>query len=241
MTDPRYAIYFAPPPASRLWALGSRWLGRDAASNEALSQPEVRGIAPERLRQITEAARRYGFHATLKSPFHLANGTTAEELAKAVEKHAAFLRPFAIRLTVSVLDEFLVLRTTEPNRDIRALADSCITAFDNFRAPASAEELARRQAVGLGARQQSNLDRWGYPYVFEDFRFHMTLSARLPQDERGIVLHHLRNMFGPIEREEVAIDGLAIFCQPSADASFVMTQRIPLGASGRSAHNAEAL
>jgi hypothetical protein len=37
----RYAIYFAPSRTSLLWRTASRWLGRDAAGNAALAQPEV--------------------------------------------------------------------------------------------------------------------------------------------------------------------------------------------------------
>lgn len=240
MTSPRYAIYFAPPPESRLWALGSRWLGRDAKTDKALPQPEVAGISQDRLRQITEAPRRYGFHATLKPPFHLAKGTSVEELISAVEKRAASIRPFAIRLALSVLDDFLVLTTPTPDSNVEELANSCVAALDGFRAPASADELARRQAAGLTISQQENLDRWGYPYVFEDFRFHMTLSSRLPDDECGTLLDYLREMFRPIEGEEIPVDALSIFCQSSADASFVMTRRISLEASGRFARNATA-
>ena len=59
------------------------------------------------------------------------------------------------------------------------LAQACVETFEPFRAPLAEEELARRRAVPLSARQEANLERWGYPYVAEDFRFHMTLTARL--------------------------------------------------------------
>ena len=44
-------------------------------------------------------------------------------------------------------------------------------------------------------RQASNLDRWGYPYVFDDFRFHMTLTGPLTADDRGRALAWLKAEF----------------------------------------------
>jgi hypothetical protein len=34
-------------------------------------------------------------------------------------------------------------------------------------------------AAGLNQSQVANLDRWGYPYLFADFRFHMTLTGKV--------------------------------------------------------------
>ena len=54
--------------------------------------------------------------------------------------------------------------------------------LDDFRAPPSEPELARRRKANLSATQEALLTQWGYPYVMEEFRFHITLSGRLGRD-----------------------------------------------------------
>jgi hypothetical protein len=59
----------------------------------------------------------------------------------------------------------------------------------------SAAERARRVAAGLNQSMIGNLDRWGYPYLFADFRFHMTLTGPLPDPGRAEALRWLRRTF----------------------------------------------
>ena len=56
--------------------------------------------------------------------------------------------------------------------------------LDPFRAPLTPSERARRRPEDLDPRRRALLDRWGYPHVFEAFRFHMTLTGRLADDAR---------------------------------------------------------
>lgn len=74
----RYALYFAAAPDSPWWQAGCSWLGRDAAAMQTLQQPAIPAVAPELQQALTRNARRYGFHATLKAPFHLAPGRTLD-------------------------------------------------------------------------------------------------------------------------------------------------------------------
>ena len=61
------------------------------------------------------------------------------------------------------------------------LAAACVRDFDSFRAPLSPEELAKRRAVDLTARQEELLVEWGYPYVFDEFE--MLAPGRLSATE----------------------------------------------------------
>lgn len=70
-----------------------------------------------------------------------------------------------------------------PLEGLQRVADACVRDLDAFRAPASETELGRRRNAKQSARQEALLARWGYPYAFEEFRFHMTLSDRLPKPE----------------------------------------------------------
>lgn len=226
--SPRYALYFAPPAGSPLADFGARWLGRDAHTGADLAQPAVEGIAPDRLAALTASPRLYGFHATLKAPIRLAPGRSADGLREALAAFAAGRRAFALRLGLRSLHGFLALMEAEPSDDLRALADACVVDFDDFRAPMPAEERARR-AKGLDARQGAHLDRWGYPYVLDTFRFHMTLSERLSEADAALVRRTLDPLAAAVCREPVRVDAVTLSVQPEPGAPFVVDRRFPFG------------
>src|SRR3546814_20748675 len=87
---------------------------------------------------------------------------------------------FRSPLRLVILDGFLALVPSGPSDALEALAAGCVQRFERFRAPPSALELARRRSNGLTPRQERNLKDWGSPYVLADFRFHLTLTARTP-------------------------------------------------------------
>lgn len=211
----RHAIYFAPAPESLLHKLGSRWLGRDAFSGLKLPQPDLPGIA-----ELTSEARRYGFHATLKPPFTLADEVEGEELVFAVKALSHSLEPFAVALKVDLIDGFLALTPEAPFAPLDDLASRCVRDLDELRAPISEADIARRRAAGLTERQDNHLWRWGYPYVLEDFRFHMTLSRRLAEAEAGLLLPAARDFFAAALSAPVTIDALSLFCEPTPGAPF---------------------
>ena len=226
----RYAIYFAPEPGSALARFGAAWLGYDVASGEPAPQPVVPRIGAERLCTITAEPRRYGFHATLKPPFALADGTDAKNLAVAVAKLARDSMAFAAPpLQLARVSQFLALTLSAPCPAMHLLADRCVAELDRFRAPPSAAELQRRRRARLSPRQEGVLARWGYPYVMEEFRFHMTLTTRLEAEESAIVEQGLALLLAPLCELPIAIDAIGLFHQPDAGAAFRLMHRYPLG------------
>ena len=180
MTYRRYAVYYTPPPGP-LATFGAAWLGWDIASGAGV--PHAPGDYAD-LPRLTETPRRYGFHATIKPPFALAPGTDAAALTEAVAALAGRLPPTrADGLRLSRIGAFLALVPAGDTAEIDALAAAFVTGLDAFRAPPSATDLARRRAAGLSPAQEAHLIRWGYPYVLDEFRFHMTLSGALSDAE----------------------------------------------------------
>lgn len=226
----RYAIYFTPDPRGALWRAGSSWLGRDAVTGAAVEPNLPPALGRPQWRELTEAPRRSGFHATLKPPFRLAHGFEPVDLVSACEdfarSRAAF---FAPPLRVADVDGFIALTLHEPSAAIDALARDCVSVFDRFRAPPSAAETTRRQAATLTRRQGALLLRWGYPYVMEEFRFHLTLTERMNQPGRAALLNSLAATFDRLTRAPVRVDGIALFFQPSARAPFAALRRFPFG------------
>lgn len=227
----RYGIYFAPREESALWRTACAWLGRDASSDTPVDRPAVAWIAEDDAGAITESPSHYGFHGTLKAPFALAPGRTESALTKALDAFAAARAPFAISLKVDVLDGFLALRPAEPSDHLQTLADACVEAFDTFRAPAAPEELARRRKSGLTPQQDKHLVRWGYPYVFETYRFHMTLTGRLDEPRQAVSQKGLADLFAPVLADPIVVDSVCLFAQSLRQQPFRLIRRQSFGGS----------
>lgn len=218
---PRYAIYFAALPGSVLDRFGAQLLGYDAWSGQTFPFPDdVLQAAPD-WSDLTEDPRKYGFHATLKAPLTLAQGTSETELLAACEDFAQKPRPIpVIRPVVDAIGGFIAVVPAEISSDLEGLAADCVAAFDSFRAPLTAEDRVRRNPQRLTERQCAYLDRWGYPYVMDEYRFHMTLTGRLGDKRRGIVLQMLRQRFAAIGITRVSVDRVAVFRQDDGTSRF---------------------
>ncbi len=228
----RFAIYAAADPDSLLHRLASAWLGRDAARGVEVPRSRLDGIDESAAAAWTAEPARYGFHATLKPPFRLADTQPAEALHEALRGFAATRAAVPLgRLEVAELSGFLALRPVMEPPALRALADDVVRAFDDFRRPPDATELNRRRATGLTARQESNLARWGYPYVMDDFRLHFTLTGRLDSAIRPRVRQALAEYLAPALAQPVTIDALWLFAEPSPKAPFLQMSRYPLAAA----------
>jgi putative phosphonate metabolism protein len=229
--DPRYAIYFATARGDTLDRFGTELLGYDCWTGEDLQFPSgVDGAEPD-WRELTEDPRKYGFHATLKAPISLAQGKTEAELLAACTAFAETPRRIpVITPVVDAISSFIAVIPKDRSRELEQLAADCVIAFDNFRAPLTAEDRARRNPERLTERQRDYLDRWGYPYVMEEFRFHMTLTGRIESPRREHVLSMLRTRFSAIGLERLAIDAIAVFRQDDGKSRFRIVERWPLRA-----------
>jgi putative phosphonate metabolism protein len=218
---PRYAIYYAPEPASVLDRFGAALLGYDAADGEDLPFPaDVIEAAPD-WHELTTDPRKYGFHATLKAPFSLAQGKTEADLLAACAVFAATPRAIpVIRPVVGAISGFIAVIPAEPPADLLQLAADCVREFDFLRAPLTEADRARRNPSQLTIAQRDYLDRWGYPYVMEQFRFHMTLTGRLGSERLEPVLAMLRGRFASTAVERLAIDRIVAFRQDNAASRF---------------------
>ncbi len=177
MSYSRFAIYYVPPEGP-LATFGASWLGWDLIDGADVPQFDVPGLD-----DITMTPRKYGFHGTLKPPFQLNPGQTAEELESAVAAMVSRVAPATCDgLQLTPLGRFLALTPCGDMRQLQQVAEACVRDLDTFRAPATEAELTKRRAAGLSERQVALLTQWGYPYVMEEFRFHLTLTGRLPED-----------------------------------------------------------
>jgi Protein of unknown function (DUF1045) len=204
----RLAVYYTPPPGA-FADFGAGWLGWDVARGARA----VRTLDVEGADEITATPRRYGFHATLKPPFRLAEGRTEAELRDTLAKVAAATPAIrGARLHLQHLGPFLALVPATDHAPFSMLADAMVRDLDAFRLPPSEAEIARRRASGLTPAEDTYLLRWGYPYVFDAFRFHMTLSGKLDPATAARVEHALAPLLAdavpdPFEITEVTLAG----------------------------------
>lgn len=229
---PRYAIYYAPAAASSLARFGNELLGYDPRSGDVLPPPaEALAAAPD-WTDLSADPRKYGFHATLKAPMALADGCSEAALREACAAFAAQPRDIpVIRPIVDAISGFIAVIPASPVDALQRLAAACVETFDRFRAPLTAADRARRNPDRLTAPQRDHLDRWGYPYVMEEFRFHMTLTGRLEAARRGPVLAMLDQRFARLRLDSLAIDRIVLFRQDAASSRFRIIGEWPLAGS----------
>ena len=226
----RYALYFAPAASHALWSQGNVWLGRDPESGHTLAQPTVPRFSSDEIAAHTAAPRRYGLHATIKPPFHLADGRSAADLLDQLGDFAARQTAFVLpQLEVALLDDFVALRSHARSTPLHALADACVAEFDTFRAPPDAAELARRQIDSLDAAATARLKRWGYPHVFDGFEFHMSLTGGVPTAVQERLLPWLESHFAPALAVVCEFDSLALYVEPTPGQPFRLERRYPFG------------
>jgi hypothetical protein len=230
----RFAIYYSPHPDDERWRAGCLWLGRCAAQQRVLQQLDIVDFDRALQQRLTAAPRRYGWHATIKAPFRLAHGVTPADLLARLRTLAASMQPFDMpTLQVRQLDDFLAL-VPDPlayeTANIHDLAQRCVIELQPLAAPLSDAELARRRKAGLTPQEDALLTRWGYPYVLEHYRFHMSLT--------GSLKHISDAALRTLERAAITyfhglpagrFDSLALFHEPAPGADFVLLDHVRMG------------
>ena len=226
MSTARYAIYFTPPPDSPLARFGARVLGYDCFERADVPHQPIDGVDTALLTLATVDPRRYGFHATLVAPFRLAPGIESDELLKAFSTFAASHAPVAAGpLRVAAIGRFVALIPVEPYPQIEEFAGACVEAFNRFRAPLDDADRARRLASGLSARQTELLEQWGYPYVHDEFRFHMTLTGPIADDVRPAFLASLVKAYDGLSGDYLELGAISLMRQDDRAGRFHIVAR----------------
>lgn len=225
----RYAIYVMPE--GDLARFGADWLGWDAVAGAPARHPAMDGL-PRPISEITATPRKYGLHATIKPPFRLAADSTLGSLMDDVARLCARLDPVTLEALVPArLGRFLALVPQGPTEALSALAAAVVTGLDRHRAPLTQADLDRRRAGSpLSPAQEALLTRWGYPYVLEEFRFHITLTGKLPRREAETVLDLLCPVLQPLLPVPFDINALCLMGEDT-EGQFHQIHRYPLGAA----------
>ncbi|WP_306112678.1 MULTISPECIES: DUF1045 domain-containing protein [unclassified Roseovarius] len=226
MSFERYAIYLLPDTGA-LADFGAAWLGWDARTGEAAAPPSLPDL-PMPLNEITARPRKYGFHGTIKPPFRLAPGQTEAELQTALRDFAAHQTAVSLEgVELAQLGRFLALVPVGDTSGLAALAADAVRQFDRFRAHLDDAELARRRQSRLTPQQDALLEKWGYPYIMEAFRFHLTLTGKLPKAKATALKDLLAPVLTPMLPAPFTIESLSLMGEGS-DGMFREIERVPL-------------
>ncbi len=228
----RCAVYFVPDIHSAWWRAGSEWLGRCAATGQPMAQPQLAGISPQEQWACTAEPRRYGWHATLKAPFKIMPGENLRSVMSVLRELAKTLPAFDLpALNVSTRDGFLALRPDGDLSQINRTAAACVRALHRFATPLDATDLVRRRQAPLTPEQDRLLMAWGYPYVFDQFQFHMSLTGRLDNMSDDVRIAWQQAAQAHFAHLGVCrFDRLALFVEPERGAEIQMLELVALSA-----------
>lgn len=209
----RHAIYYTPPEDDPLTLAAEEWLGRSVFGRDV---PHACGDD-----EVVVSPRRYGFHGTLKAPFRLREGAAHADMVDRFTTFCAEHRTFVIpELVLARLGSFFALVPANPVPALEVLAGNAVEAFEPFRSPLKPSEIARRKPERLNKRQQAHLERWGYPYVFDEFRFHLTLTGPVPDERCEATEERLRKHFADHLGKPRPFNTCALFVEKSENAPF---------------------
>jgi len=225
----RYAIYYAPEPGSPLDVFGRNWFNEETNGNPAA----IARLNPKRLEELSASTTRYGFHGTLKPPFGLNPATTVESLLNAARVFARSLSPVELPpLELATIGKFIALTPSVQSASLEKLSAACVRAFEAFRVPLSDEQLESYKLNKLTVHQEQMLEHWGYPYVMEEFRFHISITDRIDDPhEREEIIDALEKLATPILNKPIPIRELTVFRQSAMDQPMEPIERIPFGRS----------
>ena len=228
MSAKRFAIYFAPNETSPWWTTWSEWLGRDAKSQRVFPPIAIEGIDPLNFESLIKDPCRYGLHATIKAPFKLNGETSIDELKSKLKSISVSKRSFVLDLGLERLKNFFALTPTGEAHQINQLADEVVRELDEFRQPLTESDIAKRRLSGLSAREDQMLLDWGYPYVLDCFRFHISLTGHLgflDALSQKNVEHEILWRLERLSSTPFVIDSLCVFEEPEPGADFFLSER----------------
>lgn len=204
----RIALYWTPKHSTPLARAAADWLKEEV---------KIPCVTSEEAGRLVAAPNHYGFHATIKPPFKLRSRYVLEDVEREValfvseKQNKPFLLPC---LEVARIGTFFCLRPKGESGQLKDFSAATVKRFDCFRKPAEEDEITRRRATGLTVHQDKLLLEWGYPFVLDQFRFHLTLTGNVQNPDHFQPLkQELLKRFTPSLQLPCSFDALSIFIQ----------------------------
>lgn len=222
----RVAIFYAPGSQTPLANFGAHWLGWDVEQAKSVPHPQIDGL-PEPIEVLVATPQKYGFHGTLKAPFRIRHDQTIDSLKEAMKAFSDQRKPFVIgKMKVATLGRFVAIIQEKASDNFAGFASEIVRNFEDYRAPLSDEDIAKRREAGLTPRQDELMLKWGYPYIFDEFKFHLTLTGKLSEQNAQSVCDRLTDHLKPILDTPVQAVDLCLYGERE-DGRFEIIERFP--------------
>ena len=222
----RVAIFYAPGSQTPLADFGAQWLGWDVEKSNTVPHPEISGL-PAPISDLVATPQKYGFHGTLKAPFRLHEDQTLDGLRHAMKAFSDKRQRFVIgEMKVAKLGRFVAIIQANPSDEFANFASDIVRSFEAYRAPLSDEEIAKRRKAELTPRQDELMLQWGYPFIFEEFKFHLTLTGKLSEQNAQSVCDRLGEHLKTILKDPLEAVDLCLYGERD-DGRFEIIERFP--------------
>jgi putative phosphonate metabolism protein len=222
----RVAIFYAPGSQTPLANFGAQWLGWDVEHAKSVPHPDIDGL-PAPISDLVATPQKYGFHGTLKAPFRLHENQTLDNLRDAMKAFSEQHRKFFIgQMKVAKLGSFVAIIQENPSDEFANFASNIVTHFEDYRAPLTDEDIAKRRKAKLTPRQDELMLKWGYPFIFDQFKFHLTLTGKLSEQNAKSVCDRLTDHLKPILDTPVEAIDLCLYGERE-DGRFEIIERFP--------------
>jgi hypothetical protein len=203
-----FSICFTPRPGSALAQFGRSWFGRvnGGATLQAFSMSGLGGVAS--IGSAPMPGRHLGLHAPFFAPVPLRKGVRLDEVRTHLASFAANRKPIETGpLQLTRTHRILTLRPTKPRPELDWLALQCFDAFDSY---ADRPETIESEQPHLNPHQRLLLTSFGQPNVMSEYRFSLTLTGPLQEDQSERLSNALRPLLSNVCDVGIRVDGLSL-------------------------------
>ena len=224
----RFAIYFVPPESNDLTRFTASWFGWDVYKGIKVDYPVLHNLNYD-IKEITNTPSKYGFHGTLKAPFSLVPNKTIDDLKLSLSMLSRSIKKFLIpSICLREISGFIAIVPTVQNQSINFLARKCLEGLDCFRDAEPPEILNKRRSAGLSSSEERHLLKWGYPYVLDDFRFHLTMTGKLTPKVSKNVFSVLSSELQAALNAPLPINKICLFGESNINGQFEVIDEFSL-------------
>lgn len=224
------AVYIIPSSSSGFYKFGSSVIGYDVIREESIPPSE----STAGLRQYVGEAAAYGFHATLAEALYFTTNNSIERVRSEVKFLSRQFKPFrlnGLRVEVSPHDvSALVVRADDQSGTVECLHHELVSRI--YGLAVSSTYLAGSTVKALpreSLRAQLMLDRYGSPFIFQDYMLHFTLCGACPPGGSQVeTLDVLRRELSKVEEAEVMVDRIVLLTKKPGELRWKVEESFPL-------------
>ncbi|MEU8642057.1 DUF1045 domain-containing protein [Streptomyces sp. NPDC048674] len=223
------AVYIIPSQDSRIYQFGSSVLGYDIYRAQAIPASQDLTFARECVGESAE----YGFHATLADALYFSSEQQIERVRAEVRFLSQEFKPFhldGLEPAVSPHDgRAAIIRAQDSSGTVESIHHELVSRV--YRLAVSSTYLTGQTTKALpgdGQRAQMMLERYGSPFILENFMLHFTVCGSCPEEATSGIVDGVRQKMGGILRERVFVDQIVLVTKRPGQSRWTIEESFPL-------------